>query len=308
MRRKITPIKRITPTKKAVEAMTNLIAKVCNYHQYSGTHAHEVHRVSLSQYDLASPVRILHLSDFHASPVVPYRFIEQAVELGISLQPDLICLTGDFCTHRIPPDWETYCKILSKLPGVAPTFSCFGNHDCCFPGPGPGEYRDTLGVAKLLRAAGIGILFNAAVALEVHGLKLRVAGLGDLSSQTMFPERVLTRRPAMAETAAALATSGALPEGPDGRDDAPLILLSHNPDSKDFLTEYHWDVMLCGHTHGGQFRTRSGTAPFAPVRDGRFVEGLHRWEGRWIYITRGVGNVHGLRINCPPQISLLEIG
>jgi uncharacterized protein len=65
--------------------------------------------------------------------------------------------------------------------------------------------------------------------------------------------------------------------------------------------------MVCGHTHGGQIRLPLLGTPFAPVIDMRYVEGLHPWNDRQIYITRGVGNLHGLRFNCPPQVSLLEV-
>ena len=47
--------------------------------------------------------------------------------------------------------------------------------------------------------------------------------------------------------------------------------------------------------------------PFAPVRDHSMVEGLHSWRGRQIHITRGVGNLWGLRFNCRPEVSLLEL-
>lgn len=67
--------------------------------------------------------------------------------------------------------------------------------------------------------------------------------------------------------------------------------------------------MLSGHTHGGQIVVPLlGWRPFAPVRDLRYVEGLHEWSGRQIYTTRGVGNLHGLRFNCPPEVSVLEVG
>jgi predicted MPP superfamily phosphohydrolase len=66
-------------------------------------------------------------------------------------------------------------------------------------------------------------------------------------------------------------------------------------------------LLLCGHTHGGQIRLPFVGTPFAPVRDKRFVEGLHQWDGRWMYITRGVGNLHGVRFNCPPEVSLLTL-
>jgi hypothetical protein len=64
---------------------------------------------------------------------------------------------------------------------------------------------------------------------------------------------------------------------------------------------------LCGHTHGGQIVLPLIGAPWAPVRDKRFIAGLYSWENRWIHITRGVGNVHGGRFNCPPEVSLLTL-
>ena len=76
------------------------------------------------------------------------------------------------------------------------------------------------------------------------------------------------------------------------------------PDSKEHLRKYPWDLMLCGHTHGGQCDLVFGT-PFAPVRNKRYVRGLHPWNDRWIHTTKGVGNLHGLRFNCRPEVSLL---
>ena len=66
--------------------------------------------------------------------------------------------------------------------------------------------------------------------------------------------------------------------------------------------------MLAGHTHGGQFRIPFvNFAPFAPVKDLSMTEGLHSSHGKPIFITRGVGNVYGVRINCRPEVSLLEL-
>jgi predicted MPP superfamily phosphohydrolase len=49
-------------------------------------------------------------------------------------------------------------------------------------------------------------------------------------------------------------------------------------------------------------------APFAPVNDKRYLRGLYAWENRWLHITRGVGNLHGIRFNCRTEVSVLEIG
>jgi predicted MPP superfamily phosphohydrolase len=66
--------------------------------------------------------------------------------------------------------------------------------------------------------------------------------------------------------------------------------------------------MLCGHTHGGQCQIPFVGAPFAPIQDLRFLEGLQPWNDRWIHVTRGVGNLHGLRFNCRPEVNLLNLG
>lgn len=91
-------------------------------------------------------------------------------------------------------------------------------------------------------------------------------------------------------------------------DGCPRILLSHNPDSKKLLKNADWDVMLCGHTHGGQLIIPyTDLRPFLPIRDKKYSEGLFEWDGRYLHVTRGVGNLHGMRFNCPPEISILEV-
>ena len=47
--------------------------------------------------------------------------------------------------------------------------------------------------------------------------------------------------------------------------------------------------------------------PFAPIRDKKYVRGLHSWNGRWLHITKGIGNLHGMRFNCRPEITVFEI-
>ena len=87
-----------------------------------------------------------------------------------------------------------------------------------------------------------------------------------------------------------------------------MIVLSHNPDSKELLKKYDWDLMCCGHTHGGQLVIPLiGFRPFLPVIDKSFPEGLLSWGKRHVHISRGIGNLHGLRFNCRPEISILNV-
>src|ERR1041385_7469560 len=90
----------------------------------------EVNRpsVKLTADEIWREIRLLHLSDFHASPLVSLDFIQEAVELGASLKPDLVCLTGDFITRKYER-FADYTQILKKLSSIAPSFACMGNHD-----------------------------------------------------------------------------------------------------------------------------------------------------------------------------------
>jgi predicted MPP superfamily phosphohydrolase len=77
---------------------------------------------------LETPIKILHLSDLHASKVVSLAYLRRALKMGLDLQPDLICVTGDFITWKYKR-YAEYAEVLSQLSAAAPTFACLGNHD-----------------------------------------------------------------------------------------------------------------------------------------------------------------------------------
>jgi len=232
------------------------------------------------------PLRILHLSDFHASNVVSLDYIDKAVATALACRPDLILLTGDFVTHTIP-ERARYRKILSKLGNSTPTFACLGNHDGGRWAASHHSYSDSHEMEDLLSDSNIHLLFNDKQQIEIKGQPLIIAGLGDCWSGDTLPDQVLSRQ----------------------RDaDIPLFVLCHNPDSIPELMEYDWDITFCGHTHGGQFTIPwLGLRPFLPVQNKIFNEGLFRFDGRYVHITRGVGCLYGLRLNCRPEISVLHI-
>src|SRR2546423_3266947 len=72
-------------------------------------------RATLSRARLADPIRVLHLSDFHASVYVSLSMIEDGIALGLSEKPDLICVTGDFISHIDVPDAAAYARTLRRL-------------------------------------------------------------------------------------------------------------------------------------------------------------------------------------------------
>lgn len=230
-------------------------------------------------------VRLLHLSDMHRSWAVPLSSIEAAIRAAIAQQPDLIMLTGDFITHRYDFDQASYTKALRQLTLTARTFAVLGNHDGGRWAKDRRGYSDHSVVERLLEDAAITLLHNRSEAIEVRGRKILLVGVGDLWADE------LDARHAFAGAQA----------------NTPTILLSHNPDSKDMVRSFRWDLMLCGHTHGGQIIIPFEGPRYAPVSDKRFVAGLHEWDGRQIYISRGVGNLGGVRFMCRPEVSVLDV-
>lgn len=243
------------------------------------------HRICLPHRSLGGGVRILQLSDFHASSVVPFSLIENSVELGLATKPDLICLTGDFVTNAEPVDHVAYARILRRLSSAAPTFACMGNHDGGRWMARFGGYRDTSVVCGLLDSAGVTPLINSSQLLQVRGQSVRLVGVADLWSHKV-------------DGASAFR---------DVQPGEAAVLLAHNPDTKSVLADRPWDLMLSGHTHGGQVVLPLVGAHFVPVRDKRFIAGLKPWNGRQVYVSRGVGNVGGVRVNCRPEVTVLDL-
>lgn len=236
----------------------------------------------ISGVGLTRPVRVLHLSDFHASWCVPWGMIHEAVERGMAEKPDLVVLTGDYITGR-KNDISGYGDALAPLKGHPHCYASFGNHD--------GEYHPENSRARQIERemgkAGVRFLVNRAVDIEVAGQPLRIAGLGDLWRREALPDLCLSR----------LGVPG-----------PKTLLLSHNPDSKAQVEAHAWDVMFSGHTHGGQIKVPIfDWAPILPLEDRSMVEGIYDWKGRKIHITRGVGCLHGIRLFCPPEISLVDL-
>src|SRR5258706_3097344 len=140
-------------------------------------------RVRFSRAPLRSPVRLLHLSDLHASFVVPLSLIQNAITLGLDPAPDLICLTGDFITFRHDFDSRAYVKALQRLSAASPTFAVLGNHD----GGSWARYRrgksDHTFVERMLEGSGVRLLHNRSERITVRDERLTLGGAGDLWSR-----------------------------------------------------------------------------------------------------------------------------
>jgi len=241
------------------------------------------HRCRLPGLIANQPIRLLHISDLHASLDVPNSLIESAMGLAIDLKPDLVCITGDFITHRGGWNADWYSRTLRRLGDRLPVYATMGNHD---GGWSPSGLPDSHIVRNVVQQAGFEVLHNRSVTMTAAGQQLELIGFGDVWGQEFCPGHAFPRTGAKLH---------------------PRILLSHNPDTKDRLADREWDLMLSGHTHGGQVVIPFVGSPWAPVRDMRYLHGLAPWGKRQIHVTSGVGSAHGVRFNCRPELALIEL-
>jgi predicted MPP superfamily phosphohydrolase len=266
----------------------------------------EVRRWTLRQATLpvlpigALPVRILHISDLH---MTPRQYSKQRWVASLAdLQPDLVVNTGDNLAHRqaVPAVLRALQPLLA-LPGVF----VFGNNDYYGPKPkNPAHYLFDTGKkirgAPLpwtdLRAAfaehGWLNMTHARRQLIVAGRRIAVAGVDDPHTKRDRYQRVAGR----------------------ADPDADLRLgLTHSPEPRvlDGFAADGYDLVLAGHTHGGQLRLPGyGAIVTNCGLDRSRARGTSRWGAHtWLHVSAGLGTspFAPVRFACPPEASLLTL-
>jgi len=231
---------------------------------------------------------IAQISDIHYDEFTEPFFVRHVVNRVNQLKPDMVALTGDFVTDSPRSlEWgaahaSPCAEILSRL--TAPLrYAVMGNHDAAV---GPAKVTDAL------VSHGIPVLANSHVALDRKGDRIWIAGLNDAtfmnpSVQKAVPEEAMRRQ-------------------------QPVILLGHEPDYADTvaqqLSDRRVDLMLAGHTHGGQIRLHFFGNMFKPPLGKKYIRGLFQIGGLQLYVNRGIGTVNmPLRFRCPPEVTLFTL-
>jgi predicted MPP superfamily phosphohydrolase len=219
---------------------------------------------------------IAFLADIHHGPFTPLDYVAAVVRTTLVLRPDMIVLGGDYSLKDgkfIRPCFE----VLEALTAPLGVFAVLGNHDYWH---GVAETRDGM------KAAGATELTNAGVWVKRGADRFRLAGVDDLWT-------------GRSDIKAAL--------GDATRDDA-CLLISHNPDFAEKLSDPRVGLVLSGHTHGGQVVFPTG-APFVPSAYGqKYLHGLVQAPETLVYVSRGLGT-SGLpvRIASRPEINLIKL-
>lgn len=220
-------------------------------------------------------MKIVHLSDLHHSPFTGTEQIERAIEMANRLEPDIVALTGDYISHD--RSYAARCaEMVGRLRARYGVYAVLGNHD---------HWTDAALITDLFRAEGIQVLINEGLRFEQRGGSFWLAGVDD----TMVGLEDLP-----------LALAGS-------RESEMKLLLAHNPIILRRAARAGVDLVLSGHTHGGQVAWRSERSVSGRPRR-RMLKGLGRSGNTQIYVTRGLGTVVlPIRYGCPPEVSLIEL-
>jgi len=248
-------------------------------------------RVCLTRYEIVLPrlprhldgLRVLHLSDLHLHPGSELAL--QVPELIAGLSYDLVCYTGDFI--NIDADIPAVAALLARMPPVAPTYAVLGNHDYVPFGRDRGA-NDVRRLREVLTDAGLTVLTNKARQVYTErGDGLYVVGVDDPA----------TRRDDLA---------GAMAGVPE---DACALALAHSPDVALRMSAHRPDLILAGHTHGGQIRLpRVGALMTLSALPKPLAMGLGAYEGVPLFVSRGIGySTLNLRVGTPSEVALLTL-
>jgi uncharacterized protein len=221
-------------------------------------------------------LKIVHLTDIHLSLYTPIEEVQRVVDLANSQDPDLVALTGDYETFSPTYVWPA-ARALGRLRARLGTFAVLGNHD----------FRVSAEeITRALRAQRIRVLRNWHYPLRAGGSALWLVGVDDVWGSFDDLERAMDSVPTQ----------------------DPKILLCHNPMAIGHAARFGIDLMLSGHTHGGQVRLPLIRSLYRSKPGERFIDGWNQLGGTQIYVSRGIGKVVlPVRVACPPEITCLSL-
>ena len=253
------------------------------HHRLVHWSVNEILRLEVSDWTLEVPrlpaaldgLKIVHLSDFHFTGRVGKSYFQEVVRTCNELEPDLVAITGDIVDRAKYIEW--IADTLGRLRARHGVYFTLGNHDL--------DKGNAEGIRRAMVQSGLIDLGGLERQIEIAGQQVLLAG---------------SVRPWI-----------------NGRNAAPLprqtegvlrIALAHCPDQLDWARAWDADLLLAGHTHGGQIRIPPFGAIMSPTRHGvKYVSGVFYRPPTILHVTRGVSGDTPIRWNCPPEIACLRL-
>jgi predicted MPP superfamily phosphohydrolase len=225
-------------------------------------------------------LRILQLSDIHMGAFLNERELAKVVDAGMEQRAHLAVVTGDLISMSGDP-LDACIRQLARIKTDAGTFGCMGNHeryaqaeDYCEEAAARAGIRFLRKEAQILRFGGSTLNLAGVDHQSRHGGREYLTAVGNLTQPNAFN-----------------------------------LLLSHNPDVLPVAARQGWDLMLSGHTHGGQINVEFLDQSITPARFlTPYIYGAYREQNTAAYVTRGIGSIGvPARIGAPPEITILRL-
>ncbi len=257
------------------------------YHYLAGLPFNEIFSVEFTRKTFQLPrlpadcegLTIFHLSALHFSGTLKREYFVELCRIAQETTPDLIIFSGDLIDEMECLDWLD--DTLGAMHAPLGCFFILGNHDW---------NQESLQIRAALVKTGWTDLAAEPFLLQHAGHTLQIAGT-EVPWMGSHPEikRSTTRA------------------GADSESDF-LLLVSHTPDHFHWAVRQGYDLVLSGHTHGGQVRFPVIGPVFAPSLHGtRYASGTFARGSTVLHVSRGVSGIHPLRWFCRPEISLLTL-
>jgi len=220
---------------------------------------------------------ITHLSDVHFTGEISEDFHHEVVRRANELGSDLIAVTGDLIDKRKCMSWLG--DILGQLRAQHGVYFVLGNHDL--------RIQDEFGIRNALTSQGLIDLGRRWTQIEINDQPVILAG----NELPWF------------------LPAADMSDCPRPSPDSPLrVLLSHAPDQLPWAKTNHIDLMLAGHTHGGQVHFPIVGPVLSPSRFGvRYASGTFYEKPTLMHVSRGVSGTRHLRLNAPPELTKLVL-
>jgi predicted MPP superfamily phosphohydrolase len=270
-----------------------------------GIPGNEILRIAVQQKRLAVPnlppelagLKIAHLSDLHMTGQLGREFYDCVVDLTNDWRPDIVAITGDILEKEQCLPW--ILPTLGQLEAPQGKFFVVGNHEM--------RLREVAPLRRLLEEAGFKDLGSRSVVQSVRGCPVLLAGV-ELPWFGSAPEIDGAAAATSTQHSGRGTREPVKGQGEASHEPPFRILLSHSPDQFAWAKSREFDVMLAGHTHGGQIRLPLIGALIAPSWHGSYYAGGTYYERpTLLHVSRGLAGIHPIRWNCPPELALLTL-
>lgn len=242
-------------------------------------------------------LKIILFSDIHSGPFMTEETMNLYADIINNQKADIILIPGDI-TNSSSDEAISFSKSFGNLRSKYGVYATLGNHDY-FSNPDKIE-------EILVRNTNIKLLRNRAEILNINGAYICILGCEDTRDSGNGSNNIIKEYIEKTIEDA----KNKVNKLDINFDSIPKILLCHKPYIFDSIKEFNIDLILSGHTHGGQviFASVGESTLSIASAVSKYVWGLYSNGTSNLYISRGIGTV-GLpfRVNCPPEITIINL-